>query len=59
VILHVISRTPGDESKITTEFPAFLAQVRQTRQNEAFNRWFGREAERALRNTPLNRPKQP
>lgn len=59
VILQVIARSAGDSNKIKADFPAFLAQIRQTRQGEAFNAWFGREADRALRDTPIARAKQP
>jgi hypothetical protein len=55
-ILHVIARTPVDNATVKAELPAFLAQVRQTRQNEAFNAWFSREAQTGLRDTPLARP---
>ncbi len=55
IVLHVVSRTPADEAKVKTELPAFLAQIRQTRQGEAFNAWFSREASTALRDTPLAR----
>jgi hypothetical protein len=33
--------------------------VRQSRQNEAFNEWFRKEAEKGLRDTPLNKPQTP
>ena len=57
LIVHVVSRTPASEEKVKTESPAFLNQVRQTRAGEAFNVWFGREAQVALRDTPLSRPR--
>jgi len=56
MILHVLARSPVDDATVKAELPAFLAQVRQTRQNEAFNAWFGREAQTGLRDTPLARP---
>ncbi len=56
LILHIIARTPVDDATVKAELPAFLAQVRQTRQNEAFNAWFSREAQTGLRDTPLARP---
>lgn len=58
MILHVLSRKPGDATTMEAEFPAFLARVRSTRQGEAFNVWFGREADRALRDTPLARQRE-
>ena len=42
------SKVPLDEAKITATLPAFLNAVRQSRQNEAFNDWFRREAEKGL-----------
>ena len=52
-VLFVQAMQPLDESKKTTEFPQFLAQVRRGRQNEAFNLWLQGEANRELRNTPV------
>jgi hypothetical protein len=52
MILHVTGRSAGDAAKAKTDAAAFLAQIRQTRQGEAFNAWFSREAERALRDIP-------
>ena len=57
-ILHVISRTAGATPETKSEFPAFLEQIRQTRQSEIFNAWFSREAARALRDTPMAQRKQ-
>jgi hypothetical protein len=59
VIVYVKARLPLDEAKITANLPDFLHAVRQTWQNEAFNDWFRREAEKGLRDTPLARPQQP
>jgi len=59
VIVHVKSKLPLDESKIAASMPAFLNAVRQNRQNEAFNDWFRREAEKGLRDTPLARQQVP
>jgi len=55
LVVHVLTRTPVAEAKVQAELPAFLAQVRQTRQGEAFNAWFSREASVGLRDTPLAR----
>ncbi len=38
VVVH--ARLPLNETKLQADFPAFASYVRQTRQNEAFNRWF-------------------
>ncbi len=59
VIVHVKSKLPLDESKIAASMPPFLNAVRQNRQNEAFNDWFRREAEKGLRDTPLARQQVP
>jgi hypothetical protein len=56
MVLLVKGKLPLDEAKMHADMPGFLNSVRQTRQNEAFNDWFRREAERGLRDTPLNRP---
>jgi hypothetical protein len=59
LILYVKAQLPLDPAKMKTDLPAFVARVRQVRQNEAFNQWFRKEAERGLRDTPLNRPQTP
>ena len=48
---------PLDQAKLNAELPNFVDSVRQTRQSEAFNEWFRRQAERGLQDTPLGRPK--
>jgi hypothetical protein len=58
IVLYVKSRLPLEETKINAELPSFMTSVRQTRQTEAFNDWFRREAERGLRDTPLLRQQQ-
>lgn len=55
-ILFVQSRQPMDETKMQQDMPKFLAMIRQTAQNEAFNEWFRKQAETGLRDTPLARP---
>lgn len=55
-IVFVQDKLPIDETRMQAELPAFTDSVRQMRQNEAFNDWFRKEAERALRDTPLGRP---
>jgi hypothetical protein len=52
-ILNVKSKLPVDPVKMNTELAAFTQNLRLTRQHEAFNVWFSREAERGLRDTPL------
>jgi len=48
-ILLVESKLPVDQSKMTAELPEFTRQLRQARENEAFNEWFQTEAGSALR----------
>ncbi|MGD0262640.1 MAG: peptidylprolyl isomerase [Verrucomicrobiota bacterium] len=55
LIVYVKAKLPLDEAKMNASLPAFSNAVRQSRQNEAFNDWFRREAERGLRDTPLAR----
>jgi hypothetical protein len=52
-ILYVKSKLPVDPVKMNSELAAFTQNLRLTRQHEAFNLWFSREAERGLRDTPL------
>jgi len=56
-LLYVKAKLPIDLAKLNTELPGFVDSVRQTRQSEAFNEWFRRQAERGLQDTPLGRPK--
>ena len=55
VIVYVKSKLPLDEARMNATLPAFANNVRQNWQNEAFNAWFRREAEKGLRDTPLAR----
>ena len=55
LIVYVKAKLPLDEAKMTASLPAFSNAVRQNRQNEAFNDWFRKEAEKGLRDTPLAR----
>jgi len=52
-VLFVQSFLPVDEAVKNVELPKFLAQVRRSRENEAFNLWLQAEANRELRNTPV------
>jgi hypothetical protein len=58
-ILFVKAKLPIDETKLVAELPRYLTALRQQRQNELFNDWFRKQAERGLRDTPLARPKGP
>jgi hypothetical protein len=42
--LYVERKLPVDEAQLKTELPAFLANVRQGRQMDAFNQWFNGQA---------------
>ena len=57
MILYVKAKLPPDPAKMNTDLPGFVDNVRQTRQNEAFQAWFRKQAERGLRDTPLGWPK--
>jgi hypothetical protein len=59
VILYVKAKLPLDPTKMKDDLPTFTRMLRQNRQNEAFNDWFRREAEKGLRDTPLLRQQQP
>jgi len=52
VVLYVKEKLPLDEAKATSEMPTFVAALRRTRQQEAFEDWFRKEADKALRDTP-------
>ena len=58
VILRVKFKLSPDEARMRAELPSFYGYVRQTRQNEVFNEWFSREAQKGLRDTPLGQQKQ-
>ena len=47
------SLLPVDQTKKSTDFPKFLAEVRRARLNESFNLWINTELNREIRNTPL------
>jgi hypothetical protein len=59
LIVYVKAKLPLDETKITAGLPGFMNAVRQNRQNEAFNDWFRREAEKGLANIPAFRQQTP
>ena len=48
VILNVKSKLPIDPAKEKADLPDFIAAVRQSRQNEAFEMWFRNEIGRSL-----------
>jgi len=52
-ILFIQQMLPVDEAKKNAALPQFTAQVRRSRQSEAFNVWLQTEANRELTDTPL------
>jgi hypothetical protein len=59
LVVFVKAKLPLDEAKMNSLLPSFANAVRQSRQNEAFNDWFRKEAEKGLRDTPLARQQPP
>ena len=59
MVLYVKGKLPLDLTKMQAEMPSYVNSVRRTRQQEAFDAWFRREAEKGLRDTPLARPQPP
>jgi hypothetical protein len=57
MILYVKSKLPLDLDRMTASMPSFINYVRQSRQSEAFNEWFSKQASAGLRDTPLGQPK--
>ena len=57
MILYVKSKLPLDLERMNASLPSFINYVRQSRQNEAFNEWFGKQATMGLRDTPLGQPR--
>ena len=54
-VLFVQSQLPVDQSVMSAELPQFIATLRRSRENEAFNVWLQTEANRALTDTPVAR----
>ena len=52
VIVYVKQKLPMDATRMRDDMPSFLASLRSARQNEAFNLWFRKEAEKGLRDVP-------
>jgi len=59
IVLYVAAKLPLDPAREKAEFPTYLEQLRRTRQQEAFNAWFSREATTGLSDTPAGRPQPP
>ncbi len=54
-VLYVQSRLPLDQATMNAQMPQFIAQLRRTQQNQAFNEWLQIEANRQLRDIPALR----
>jgi hypothetical protein len=52
-VVFVQSQLPVDETKMDSDLPQFTANLRRSRENEAFNEWVMREANQALKDTPI------
>ena len=59
LIVYVKDKLPLDNSKTQTDMPSFVSALRRTRQQEAFEDWFRKQAETALRDTPVAQQKNP
>ncbi|MFM1769138.1 MAG: hypothetical protein RJA22_1667 [Verrucomicrobiota bacterium] len=51
-VLHVKARPPLEDAKVKAALPEFISQLRNYRQNEAFNQWFRKQAEVAKFSPP-------
>jgi hypothetical protein len=52
-IVFVQSQLPVDSSAMSADLPQFTADLRRSRENDAFQEWLNVEANRELRETPL------
>jgi hypothetical protein len=59
LVLFVKAKLPLDPAREQTELAAYVAQLRRTRQQEAFDEWLRHEADQGLRDTPIAKPRQP
>ena len=59
IIVYFRARLPFDETKVKKELPEYLAALRQYRQNDAFNRWFQKQAEQARLALPKKEAEEP
>lgn len=57
LVVYIQSALPLDEKVVSASLPEFSKLVVQARQSEAFQQWFSREAQAALSDTPINRPR--
>jgi hypothetical protein len=52
IVVFVSSRLPVDEAKLNADLPRFTQGIRQNRQQQAFQVWFGREFSRVVADNP-------
>lgn len=57
MILYVKSKLPVDQVKAHADMPSFLASLRRSRQQEAFEEWFRQQESIGLRDTPVGQPR--
>jgi hypothetical protein len=58
MVVYVRERLPIDKAKMQADLPSFSKAVRQSRETQAFDMWFEREASAALRNIPALQQQQ-
>jgi hypothetical protein len=59
MVLCVLNKLPVDQAKMQTSLPDFVNAVRRNRQQEAFDDWFRKEAQKGLLETPVFRRPPP
>ncbi|HWI58747.1 MAG TPA: hypothetical protein VNZ22_16095, partial [Bacillota bacterium] len=59
MVVFVKAKLPLDQARMKSDLPGFVSNLRRSRQEEAFQDWFRKEADKGLRDTPLARPQQP
>ncbi len=57
-VVYARARLPMDETKLKTELPKFLAELRYQKQNEIFNQWFRKQLEAAKLPLPNRQRRQ-
>ena len=57
-VVYARARLPMDETKLKTELPKFLSELRYQKQNEIFNQWFRKELESAKLPLPNRQRRQ-
>src|SRR5579883_185460 len=59
IVVYVKSKLPLDDTKVQNELPAFVNNLRRARQQEAFEDWFRKQAEKGLVDTPVAQQRTP